>query len=117
MNPILSFLPDGCLPSSADEVRKVKKRVARFTILNDTLYKMCFSMPYLRCVEEDEAKYILEEVHEEICGDHTDQDPWLVKSLKQATTGQPYRRTQMNMWRNVINARGSVTFNVSSEKR
>ena len=29
-------------------------------------------MLYLRCVEEDEAKYILEEVHEEICGDHTD---------------------------------------------
>ena len=27
-------------------------------------------MPYLRCVEEDEAKYILEEVQEEICGDH-----------------------------------------------
>ena len=26
-------------------------------------------MPYL-CVEEDEAKYILEEIHEGICGDH-----------------------------------------------
>jgi len=28
-------------------------------------------MPYSRCVEEDEAKYILEEIHEGICGDHT----------------------------------------------
>ena len=28
-------------------------------------------MPYLTCVEEDEAKYILEEVHEGIYGDHT----------------------------------------------
>ena len=28
-------------------------------------------MPYLKCVEEDEAKYILKEVHEGICGDHT----------------------------------------------
>ena len=27
-------------------------------------------MPYLRCVEEEEAKYILEEVHEGVCGDH-----------------------------------------------
>ena len=28
-------------------------------------------MPYLRCVEENKAKYILKEVHEGICGDHT----------------------------------------------
>ena len=27
-------------------------------------------MPYLKCVDEDEVKYILEEIHEGICGDH-----------------------------------------------
>ena len=27
-------------------------------------------MPYLKCVDEDEAKYILEEIHERVCGDH-----------------------------------------------
>ena len=27
-------------------------------------------MPYLKCVNEDEAKYILEEIYEGICGDH-----------------------------------------------
>ena len=27
-------------------------------------------MPYLRCVEEEEAKYMLEEVHEGVCGDY-----------------------------------------------
>ena len=27
-------------------------------------------MPYLKCVNEEEAKYILEEIHEGICGDH-----------------------------------------------
>ena len=27
-------------------------------------------MSYLKCVDEDEAKYILEEIHEGICGDH-----------------------------------------------
>jgi len=39
-------------------------------VLNDKLYKRGFFQPYLRCVEEKEAKYILEEVHEGICGDH-----------------------------------------------
>ena len=41
-------------------------------VLNDELYKRGFSQPYLRCVEEEEeeAKYVLEEVHGGICGDN-----------------------------------------------
>ena len=70
MTPIISFLQDRYLPQDVDEAKKIKKRAARFTILNDTLYKRGFSMPYLKCVDEDEARYILEEIHEEICGDH-----------------------------------------------
>ena len=53
------------------EAKKVRKKAARFTILNDTLYKRGFSMPYLKCVDEEEAKYILEEIHQGVCGDHT----------------------------------------------
>ena len=70
MTPIISFLQDGHLPQDADEARKIKKRAARFTILNDTIYKRDFSMPYLKCVDEDEAKYILVEIHVGIWGDH-----------------------------------------------
>ena len=70
MTPIVSFLQDGCLPQDAEEAKKIKKRVTRFTILNDTLYKRGFSMLYLKCVNKDEAKYILEEIHEEVCGDY-----------------------------------------------
>ena len=29
-------------------------------------------MPYLKCVDEEEAKYILEEIYEGVCGDHAD---------------------------------------------
>ena len=39
-------------------------------ILNDALYRRGFSMSYLKCVDEDEAKYILEKIHKGICGDH-----------------------------------------------
>ena len=38
--------------------------------MNDALYKSGFSMPYLKCVNEKKAKYILEEIYEGICGDH-----------------------------------------------
>ena len=78
MSTILSYLKDGRLPSNPEEAKKIKKRAVRFTILNDKLYKMGFSQPYLRCVELEEAKYVLEEVHRGICGDHIG-----VKSLVQ----------------------------------
>nr|XP_023874804.1 uncharacterized protein LOC111987331 [Quercus suber] len=69
-SPILSFLKDGRLPSDTEEAKKIRKRAARFTILNDQLYRRGFSQPYLKCLEEEEARYVLEEVHGGICGDH-----------------------------------------------
>ena len=81
-SPILSYLKDRRLPSNLDEAKKIKKRAARFTILNDELYKRGFSQPYLRCVEEEEAKYVLEEVHEGICGDHMGAKSLLRKIMK-----------------------------------
>ena len=70
MTPIISYLQNGHLTQDMEEAKKIKKRVARFTILNDALYKRGFSMPYLKCVDEEEARYILEEIHGGICGDH-----------------------------------------------
>ena len=70
MTLILSFLQFGRLPQDIQEARKVRKRASRFTILNDTLYKRGFSMPYLRYINKEEAKYILEEIYEGIYGDH-----------------------------------------------
>ena len=67
MTSIVAFLQEGHLPQKVEEVKKFKKRAARFTILNNTLYKRGFSMSYLKCVDEKEAKYILEEIHEGIC--------------------------------------------------
>ena len=57
-------------PQAVEEAKKIKKRAARFTILNGVLYKRGFSIPYLKCVDEEEAKYILEEIHEGVCGDY-----------------------------------------------
>ena len=81
MTPIVAFLQDGHLPQNTEEAKRVKKRVARFTILNDTLYKKGFSMPYLKCVDEEEAKYILEEIHQGICGDHVSPKSLVNKAI------------------------------------
>ena len=38
--------------------------------MNDEFYKRGYSQPYLRCIEEEEAKYVLEEVHGGAYRDH-----------------------------------------------
>ena len=40
-------------------------------MLQGILYKRSFSLPYLRCLAPDEAKYIMREIHEGICGNHS----------------------------------------------
>ena len=82
MTPIISFLQDGHLLQDVEEAKKVKKRAAKFTILNDTLYKRDFSMPYLKCVDEKEAKYILKKIHEGVCEDHAGPRSLVSKVVK-----------------------------------
>ena len=71
MTPIISYLKDGTLSEGKDEARKLRVRSARYILLNDALYKIGFSQPYLRCLSPDEANYVLREVHEEACGNHS----------------------------------------------
>lgn len=42
-SPILSYLKDGRSPPNPNEARKIKKWPAKFTMLNDELYKRAFS--------------------------------------------------------------------------
>ena len=82
MTLILSFLLDRRLSQDVEEARKVRKRAARFMVFNDTLYKRSFFMHYLRCVNEEEAKYILKEIHEGICRDHTGPKSLISKVIR-----------------------------------
>ena len=78
----MSSVQDERLPIDIEEARKVKKKAARFTTLNNALYKRGFSITYLKCVDEREAKYILEEIHERVCGDHTGPRSLISKIVK-----------------------------------
>ncbi|XP_050241856.1 uncharacterized protein LOC126690771 [Quercus robur] len=71
MTSIISYLKDGQLLEEKDEARKLRVRSARYVLLNEVLYKRGFSQPYLRCLIPDEANYVLREVHEGACGNHS----------------------------------------------
>ena len=69
--PIASYLKDGILLDEKEAARKLKVQAARFVLIKDVLYKRGFSRPYLRCLGNEEADYVMREVHEGICGNHS----------------------------------------------
>ena len=71
MTPIVSFLKDGRLPEGKDEARKLRVKSARYILMDEVLYKRGFSQPYLMCLASEEANYVLREIHEGACGNHS----------------------------------------------
>ena len=69
--PLIAYLRSGILPDREDATRKLKVQASRFMLIRDVLYKRGFSRLYLRCLSHDEADYVMREVHEGICGNHS----------------------------------------------
>ena len=69
--PLKEYLQSGSLPDEKDAARRLKVRASRFVLIKDTLYKRGFSRPYLRFLSHGEAEYVMREVHEGICGNHS----------------------------------------------
>ena len=59
------------LPDNKEATRKLKVQETWFVLIKDILYKKGFSRPYLRCLSSEEADYVIREVHEGICGNHS----------------------------------------------
>ena len=71
MTPTVVYLKDGRLLENKDEARNLRIRVAKYVLIDKVLYKRDFSQPYLRCLALDESNYVLREVHEGECGNHS----------------------------------------------
>ena len=68
--PITSYLKDEVLPDGKEAARKLKVQAAHFILIKEVLYKKGFSWPYLRCLIPKEVDYVMQEVHEGVCGNH-----------------------------------------------
>ena len=71
MTPIVGYLKEGKLTQGRDEACKLKIKSTKYILMDEVLYKRGFSQPYLRCLAPDEANYVLREVHEGACGNHS----------------------------------------------
>ena len=70
IDPIRMHLESGWTPSNEEEARKLRMRSLKYALIEGTLYKKSFVIPYLKCLRPEEAQEALKEVHEGICGQH-----------------------------------------------
>ncbi|KAG7558951.1 Ribonuclease H-like superfamily [Arabidopsis thaliana x Arabidopsis arenosa] len=68
---IRSYIADGEVPTEKWAARKLKAKAARYTLIDGELFKWRFSGPLLICVEGNEARRVMEEVHGGSCGNHS----------------------------------------------
>ena len=73
MDPIVAFLKDDILPEVKSEAKKIRRSTTRFWLSEDQLlYRHSYSGPYLLCVHPEASELLMEELHEGICGSHTE---------------------------------------------
>ncbi|XP_076958312.1 uncharacterized protein LOC143634005 [Bidens hawaiensis] len=70
MTPIKAYLSSGVLPTEKAEARKIKHKALNYQMNDGVLYRRSFLGPLLRCVDAEDANYLIREVHEGICGLH-----------------------------------------------
>ena len=69
--PLIAYLRSDIRLDGKDAVRRLKIQASRFVLIKDVLYKKGFSRLFLRCLSRDEADYVMREVHEGICINHS----------------------------------------------
>lgn len=60
----------------------MKQQCARYTMIAQDLYRRGFSKLLLKCITKEQAEYVIREIHEGICGNHSGGRTMTAKVLK-----------------------------------
>ena len=61
---------DGEKPTDKQELAIMRRNMGQYVMIDNHLFRKGYSMPLLRCVESQQKKRIIQQVHEGICGSH-----------------------------------------------
>ncbi|WVZ19433.1 hypothetical protein V8G54_006755 [Vigna mungo] len=71
---------------------KDAKRIARYVIVGEELYRRGYITPMMKCLSAEEAKYVMRELHEGICGRHTSSRALRAQALRTGFFWKRWRR-------------------------
>ena len=68
-SPIIGYLKSPMVETDSQST-KLRIKAAKYTHIDEVLYKRSFSLLYLWFSRSDEAQYALRKIHKGICGQH-----------------------------------------------
>ena len=80
---IFEYLMEGKIPENKNKARRIKYQATRYTIMSGKLYRRGYAMPYLRCLQPDEAEYVMRQIYEGVCNNHLGKRSLAQKALRQ----------------------------------
>lgn len=63
MKPYFDYLMNDILPKDDVDVRKTKIKSLEYTFHNGTLYRKIYLAPWIKCITQQESKFVLQETH------------------------------------------------------
>ncbi|XP_021986727.1 protein NYNRIN-like [Helianthus annuus] len=81
MTPIIKFLRDGTFPEGDWAARKIRVKALQYELVDGELYRRSYLGPSLKCVDMEEAEYVIREMHEGICGMHSGPRTIVTKAM------------------------------------
>ncbi|XP_070006166.1 uncharacterized protein [Nicotiana sylvestris] len=79
----INYLKHGKLPTDPKESRTLRAKEARFSLdENGTLYRRTFNGPLAVCLGPRDTDYVLREIHEGTCGNHSGADSLVCKVIR-----------------------------------
>jgi len=82
ITPYQRYLADGLLPAEPTESKTVKSYAGKYTLINGKVLCHGYTHAILTCVSWDQCTYIMEELHEGICGSHVGGRALLLKVIR-----------------------------------
>ncbi|GJR21357.1 reverse transcriptase domain-containing protein [Tanacetum coccineum] len=70
------------LPKDKKKARAVRRKASSYAVINGTLYKKSFLVPWLRCVRPLQANYVRKEIHEGSCSMYSGPRSVVAKALR-----------------------------------
>ena len=83
MDTIVEYLKDGVLSQDKFKAKQLRCKCACYTLVDGVLYKRGFTASYLKCLSPEEVDYVMREIHEGICGNHSEGRALAHKVLRQ----------------------------------
>src|SRR5664279_2838444 len=82
MEPYIAYLINNELPANEVHTKQIQRRARAYTIINKQLYRRSVGGIYQRCVDPEDGRRLLQDIHQGECGHHVSSRAIVSKAMR-----------------------------------